>query len=120
MFEIQNENGLFCIKVSGKLTHQDYQEHLIPELEKAIAASPGAHEARVLLEAEDFHGWEWRAALDDLKMGIKHRKDFRKIAIVGKKEWEKYLKDIFGLMMTGEIQFYDETDLAAAKTWLAA
>ena len=54
------ENNVFTLKVSGKLTHADYRDHLIPALEKAI----NEHGAlRLLIEADNFHGWQWQAAL---------------------------------------------------------
>jgi len=41
---------------------------LIPALEQAIADSD---KVGLLIEATDFHGWEWRAAFNDFKAGIK-------------------------------------------------
>ena len=81
------EPGIGVFKASGKLTDADYQQ-FIPRLEELI------HEygkISVLLELEDFHGWEPNAAWDDFKLGLAHPQDFERIAIVGDKAWEHWI-----------------------------
>ena len=116
MFEIQpmHEN-IMAVKVSGKLTHQDYRDHFIPALEKAIIQHGTIC---LLLEASDFHGWEWQAAFDDFKTGIKHRKDFAKIAIAGDQAWEENLVRFARFFVNAEVRYFDHSRLDEAKNWL--
>ena len=116
MFHIENmEDDVFAIKVSGKLTHQDYRDHLIPALEKMIATNG---KIKLLIEAEDFHGWEWQAAFDDLKTGVKYRKDFSRVAIVGDQEWERSLSKLFSFIISGEVCYFSIKQFADAKKWI--
>ncbi len=102
------------ITIKGKLTHEDYQK-LIPLIENAIV---GVKEPKikVLVDAREFEGWELRAAWDDLKFGLKHNKEFTKLAFVGDKEWEKYAIKISNWFMSGEMKYFDSMDKAVE--WL--
>jgi len=118
MFTIENmEDGIFTVKVSGKLTHQDYRQHLIPALEKVIAANG---EINLLIEAQDFHGWEWHAAFDDFETGIKYRKKFKRIAIVGDQDWERLLSKLFSFIIAGEVRYFSMEQFTHAKQWLSS
>lgn len=118
MFQLEEmKEGVFSVRVSGKLTHQNYQQHLIPALEKAIQQYG---QISLLVIAEDFHGWEWQAAWDDIKTGLKHRHHFNRIAIVGEKSWQQNLCKFFGLFMYGEVQYFDLQQLSEAERWVKA
>lgn len=117
MFEIYYCDKYLHLKVSGKLTHLDYAEHLIPTIETAITNSG---KVRVLLEINDFQGWELRAAWDDFNVGIKHRKDFDKIAILGDRNWQKLIVKFFALFLKGETNFYSNNQYQDAHNWLSS
>lgn len=118
MFNIEtSDDGVFSIKVSGKLTHSDYKDHLIPVLEGLIERYK---KVNLLIEAEGFHGWEWRAAFDDFKTAVKHRKEFGRIAIVGDRQWQENLCKLFGFMVAGEVRYFQHDALAQAKEWVRA
>lgn len=110
-----HNDKIVAVEVEGKLNHEDYAEHLIPKLEKAIETH-GA--ARFFIDLKHFEGWELEAAWDDFKTGVKHRHDIEKIAIVGDATWEAWLSKIFALMMDGELRFYRHDQVDAAKAWI--
>ncbi len=90
MIEIisESDSNVIALKARGTLSHQDYQEVLIPKLENLIQKFG---KARVLLDlSEDFHGWDEDAMWDDTKFGIDHRNDFEKLAIIGDIDWYKW------------------------------
>ena len=96
------------MSVEGKLTHDDYQV-ITPLLDNAVA---GLNQVKinVLVDARKFKGWEMHAAWDDFKLGMKHRKEFSKIAIVGKGDFEKLLAKLSGWFIDGESQIFEDYD----------
>ncbi len=109
-----NDEKIFAFKATGKLTDADYKK-FIPELESAIEKQ-GA--LSVYLQLEDFHGWEPKAAWDDFKIGLKHGNDFRKIAIVGEKKWERWMATLGKAFTGGRIEFFNHEDAPKAWDWL--
>jgi hypothetical protein len=102
------------IIVKGRLTHEDY-EKMIPVIENAII---GVEEPKikVLVDAREFDGYDLQAAWDDLKFGLKHNKDFTKLAFVGAKSWEEYGVKISNWFMSGELKYFEDID--SAIKWL--
>lgn len=102
------------IKASGRLTHKDYVE-LTPEIDRQITESGPI---RMLLDAEEFEGWDLRAAWDDMVLGIRHWGDFERIAIVGDKKWEERAAWVLDHVWPGEIRFYPVEKVEAAWAWV--
>lgn len=98
----------------GKLTHSDYQ-FILPLAEGSLSNIDNSV-VKALVDIRDFEGWEPRAAWDELKFDFKHRKDFDRIAIVGSKQWEDWMTTLFGWIMSGEMQYFQ--DRGAALEWL--
>jgi|SaaInl4_135m_RNA_FD_contig_31_657549_length_488_multi_3_in_0_out_0_1 hypothetical protein len=111
----QTKGSLIAVNVSGKLTHEDYVEHIIPKIDAVLEKHK---KMSLYFELEDFHGWEWQAALDDFKTGVKHRRDIDKVAVVGEKAWHEWVSKIFTLVVTGEIQYFEKPDQAKALKWV--
>ena len=102
------------LKVVGKLTHEDYLS-FTPMLESALAAveEPGV---KMLVDLRDFGGWEPRAAWDDLKIGLRHGRDFKKIALYGEYNWQEMCAKIASWFISGEIKSFASID--EAIEWL--
>lgn len=76
---------LLGFALSGRVTHEDYAGVLIPAVEEATA---GGAKARVLVRFEpDFAGYDAHAALGDTRLGIRHWRDFARVALVGAPRW---------------------------------
>ena len=102
------------LKAQGKLTHKDY-EIITPMIDAAVAQM-NEPKIKALIDGTELEGWEPRAAWDDFKLGIKHGKEFEKIAIFGNKNWQKLAAKIGGWFISGEIKYFDNRDDAIA--WL--
>ena len=102
------------LKAIGKLSHEDYKV-ISPMIDSALE---GIKEpiVDVYIDGSEFEGWEMRAAWDDLKLGIKHRKDLNKIAIYGNKNWQEQVSKIGSWFVSGEVKFFEQS--LAALTWL--
>jgi len=109
------DNHIFVeLKAIGRLSHEDYQT-LTPMLESAIA---GIEQPKInmLIDATQFEGWELRALWDDFKLGLKHGREFQKMAIVGNKKWMSFATKLGSWFITGEAKHFDE--LTDAIVWL--
>ena len=113
---INQLNEVFYIRLDlkGKLTHEDYKI-MIPLIEEAIKNTPHP-KIKILVNALHLTGWEMQAAWDDLKFGLKHNKEFEKIAYVGNKTWEEYGIKLSNWFTSGELKYFE--DESEAKRWL--
>jgi len=98
----------------GKLKHEDYQL-FVPMIDKALKNAKGL-EVDLLVDMRSFKGWEFMAAWDDFKFGVKHRNAFDKIAIVGNKKWEEASVGMMSHLMKGKSKFFKERE--KALSWL--
>jgi hypothetical protein len=103
------------MKIVGRLTHDDY-EMITPLLENALNGVEHPN-ISLLIDATNFEGWSLQAVWDDLKLGLKHNKDFYKIALVGNKSWQEYGVKISNWFSKGSIEYFEKTDDALA--WLS-
>ena len=102
------------LKMTGKLTHEDYQV-LTPMLDSALEGIKHP-QIKALVDLTDMEGWELRAAWDDFKLGIRHGNEFTKIAIYGNKKWQEYSAKIGSWFISGEARYFE--DKTAALGWL--
>jgi hypothetical protein len=112
---IENSSGnILELEVTGKFAASDFQglESAFQRLVKQYG------KIRVLFRMRDFHGWEPVAFWDEVKFDLKHLGDIDRLAMVGDKQWEKFL-GVFGRPFTAaEIRYFDKSALPAARLWL--
>lgn len=110
---IDNNFTLF-FKALGKLTHDDYAA-ITPVLDSMLGkvAQP---KIRAFIDAEQFRGWEPRAAWDDFRIGLKHGSEFTRIAIYGHRDWMDWAARIGGWFVSGEVKHFEDRN--AALNWL--
>ncbi|WP_111495133.1 SpoIIAA family protein [Marinobacter bohaiensis] len=105
---------LLTFKAQGKLTHEDY-ETITPMIESALAAVEKPR-IKVLFDASELEGWGLRAAWDDFNLGLKHGKEFDRIAIFGDRHWQDHVAKIGAWFISGDLKFF-KTE-AEALAWL--
>ena len=77
----ETTGNTLVVNASGKLTAENYETVFIPLVEKLIKQYG---QVRLVLQFDDyFTGMEVGAMWDDAKFGLQHRKDFKRIAVVG-------------------------------------
>jgi len=108
------EKEIVAVKVSGKLTDKDYQDFL-PRLTTLIHKYGPLS---LLIELEDFHGWEPKALWDDFKFGKQHQQDFKHIAIVGQHIWEKWMSVFAKAFVDADTRFFKQDQMQDAWDWL--
>jgi hypothetical protein len=103
-------------EASGRVTNDDYKERMIPALEKAIAESGPIRFLFVLGDA--FEGYEPTAMWDDTFFGLKHIKDFEKIAVVTDDALYAGAIRLFSSLMPCEVKVFPLSERDAAKAWI--
>jgi len=111
---VQTERKLIRVKLSGRLTHEDYQQ-FVPEMERLIEEHG---KIRILMEMADFHGWEMSALWDDLKFDMKHFAHIERIAMVGETAWEKGMAVFCKPFTTAKVRYFDHTKAPEAEDWI--
>lgn len=118
MLEVMPESAgkILWLRADGWLTDQDYREVFIPRLE-AVLREHGR--VRLLFHLEpDFKGWTPGALWEDLKLDLKHRGDFEKVALVGASFWVDAFLKLFAHFMPGEVRTFLRDHLAEAWIWI--
>ena len=104
-------------KLSGQLHDEDYKI-FIPAVEAAVATEG---KVRVFVQfAENFHGWDLRAAWNDVKFAASHYADFDRIAMVGNRNWEdwKWMAKLCKPFTQATVRHFDVSEVEAAWAWL--
>jgi hypothetical protein len=108
----ESQGDIVALRASGRLTHTDYEE-FTAEMERRMRQY-GA--VRVLLDLEDFHGWDFDAAWADFTFGLKHLGRLERCAVVGDKKWEEWLTALGKPFF--KVRYFDRFEEAAAWDWL--
>lgn len=109
----KNNGKILEVRVSGKLTHEDYKT-LVAAFERLVKEHG---KLRVLFEMTDFHGWDARALWDDIRFDLRHFSDIERLAMVGDKRWEHGMS-VFCRPFTATIRYFDSTAISGARAWL--
>lgn len=105
-------------EASGKVTHEDYKEKLIPLLEKKLAE--GKPLKMIYAVGVDFDGFELAAMWDDAAFGIKHWKDVSHIALVTDERWLSAMTAFWAPFYPGVVRIFSNAELDHAKEWICA
>ncbi len=112
--ERNGDDFYLAFKAVGSLSHADYQR-MTPLLESALI---GIREPEVFVLADitELEGISLHAAWDDLKLGFKHGKEFKKVAIVGRGGLQQWMTRVADWFTPGEFKFFE--DKQQALDWL--
>ncbi len=112
---IEDHDGkVLTVRATGKLATEDY-DHFLPEIERLIKQHG---KLRVLFDMHNFHGWNLGAAWADLKFDIKHYNDIERLAVVGERDWEKWMTTFCRPFTTAKIKYFDHSDREQACAWV--
>jgi Cu+-exporting ATPase len=108
-------SDVMAIEASGKVTHEDYRNTLIPRAEAMMAQGPIK---MLYVIGKDFTGFELEALWDDTSFGLKHWHDFSHIAVVADNAWLTAIINMFRPFFPGEFRLFRLAELPAAKIWV--
>ncbi len=104
------------IEATGKVTHDDYRKILIPAAEAMMASGPIG---MLYVTSPSFTGYELEALWDDGAFGIKHWRQFKRIAVVTDSTWLRAAITMFCPFFPSEIHLFKTSELAVARDWIA-
>ena len=112
--------GTLGFRAYGKVSSDEYREVIGP----IYAALDRGEKLNIYFElADDFHGLDWGALLQDMKaagsIGLKHRSSWKRMALVTDKDWVKHGATAFGWLAPGELRLFEPLEREAARAWLA-
>lgn len=109
-------DNVVAFRAKGTITRDDYEETLIPEVEKKIKA----HGKVKLLYwcGEEFKGFSAGAMWDDARFGLMHLGDFLKIAVVSDIEWVRQSVKLFAPLIRAPVQVFHNADIEDANNWI--
>ena len=108
---------VLAIEASGKVTHDDYRNTLIPKAEAMMAKGPIK---MLYVIGKDFASFELQALWDDGAFGLRHWYDFSHIAVVTDHAWMRAMVSMFKPFFHGNVRLFGLAELPAAKDWIAS
>jgi hypothetical protein len=112
--------GVLGFRVTGEVERSDYQNVLVPELQRAIDAGEGLRTLYLIEELEEMEaGALWADAKLGFDLGVKHRDAWVRSAIVTDIDWMARAMRFFAWMIPGEARVFELSELDAAKAWVA-
>ena len=104
------------IHAVGEVSKEDYEKVLIPRLDELVARQ-GEINYLLILETDigNFTAGAW---WDDFKLGLKHFKQWNKIAIVTDQKVVEWLSDVFTAFIPGKSKGFPMAQLDAAIKWV--
>jgi hypothetical protein len=103
------------IHATGILSSADYETRFVPMVEAKISRHGKIN--LIMYLDENFEGWDIGAIWDDARFGLKHRHDFKRVAVVGAQVWFKWAYNLGSKFLDGKFHTFDQDDLAGAIAW---
>ncbi len=105
------------LSVRGVVHARDYQEIIIPEIERKLARYP---RIRLLYRlGPELEALSAGAVWNDAMVGLKHLTGFERVAVVSDVGWIRHSVAAFAPLIPAEVQVFGDGELAAAKAWIA-
>jgi hypothetical protein len=114
--ELHEETGerIMTVRLSGKLSTEDY-EVFVPEAERLIRRHG---KIRLLVELDEFRGWDMGARWEDFKFDVTHFNDIDRLAYVGPSKWDEDNSVFCRPFAIAEIRYFDRDQIRQARRWL--
>jgi len=112
---IGTDGNIVTVRITGKLLQNE-----LKALQTAVGRIiTGRGRTRLLVQVEQFEGWESGASWGDFSFQVQHDASIDRMAIVGDRKWAD-----LALLFTTQglrpfpIEYFDTADAARARAWL--
>jgi hypothetical protein len=112
----QSSGKIAGFKLSGKITDREFKA-FVADVEKVVADEGSI---RLFLTMDYPQKFDPKAAWDDVIFWIGHIRDIERLAIVGQREWEKWIELFSRPFIRTEVRYYSKLRLQEAWTWLSS
>lgn len=100
-----------------EVTAADYESVVFPAVEAVVKKNK---DPKVLLRLDEhFQGFKLGAMKDDMEIGFKYFKEWKRIAFVSDKEWLNHTVNAFGFLMPAKVKTFENKEMDAAIKWLS-
>lgn len=111
----ENRGRILDVGLLGTLVKEDYPP-LIAEFRRLVALHG---KIRVLLDMSSFHGWNAGALWEEIKFDLQHLNEMERLAVIGEKRWQHAIADVAGVVLPNATRYFDVTEAAQARSWIA-
>ena len=112
--------GTLGFRVDGDVEREDYREVLAPQLRAAMESGQGLRTLYLMEDPDELEpGAMWEDAKLGFDMGVRHRGEWVRSAIVTDIEWMVRATKMFAWMIPGESRVYPVAEIEEAKRWVA-
>lgn len=115
MIEVNRENEVLALHISGKLSEQEFDALALP-LREYVQQVADPH---LLMIMEHFTGWKSTAAFwKDIKLDVQYIGKFERIAIAGDRKWQQWATRLLNPLTRSRMRFFDLDDTDEAWNWI--
>lgn len=120
MIEILGDfpDNVVAAAARGTVRRADYQEVLVPEVERALNRHPKIRFYYDL--GRNFSGMEPGAMWEDFKVGFEHLSRWERIAVVTDTDWIRHTINAFRILMPGAVRVFGTAEAEQARAWVTA
>ncbi len=108
--------NILGFEAKGELTAKDYENVLIPEVEKVLEKYKKVRLLYYL--GPEFEGFTAGAVWDDAKIGLKHLLAWDKVALVTDVNWLRKTINCIAFLIPGSVKLFANDNLDAARDWI--
>lgn len=110
------ENGIFQIRIGGKLTHEE-----MVAAQKQLIGLPEGAQIPVLVDARKFEGWATEGDWSNFDTQYQAEPRIRRMAIVAEASWETLIAAFTGKgLRSFPIEIFAPEDFDKAVAWATA
>ena len=109
--------GVLGLEAVDDVEKEDYENIIVPEIDKAIAEHGKVR--LVYLLGPEFDDYEGEAVWEGLKLGGRHPASFERVAVVTNARWAAPAIKMFSVLLPGQARAFPLAELESAKRWAA-
>ncbi len=110
--------GTLGFRAIGKVTAEDYENVLVPDIEAVFALND---KLRLLYQlGPEFEGFELGAVWDDAKLGLRHLNGWDRVAVVTDVPWVRTMTEAAGFLAPASARLFHDAEFDAAMAWIEA
>ena len=109
--------GVLGLEAVDDVEKEDYENVIVPAVEKAVAEHGKVRLVYVL--GPEFDDYEGEAVWEDIKLGTRNVTSFERIAVVTDASWAGPAVKVFSLLWPGQARAFPLRELETAKRWAA-
>lgn len=111
-------DNIIAFRASGRVSAADYENVLIPAVDKALKQSKKIRFYYQL--GPDLEGMSSGAMWDDAKLGMQHYRGFERIVVVTGESWIASAVRLMAVTMPCPVKVFGLDEIEAAQAWLTA